>query len=320
MNVETFKNLCASAHIDDTISMLELHKNQMANYVILAHPVIGAPLVLYVDAPNSAIGAALHQVVNGVNQPLGFFSKRLTDTEMRYSTYDRELLAAFRGVKHFNHILEGQQFILFTDHKPLTIAFKQKLDKASPRQINHLNYISQFTTQIHHVSGANNIAADFLSRIEVDEVSLSDVDYFKTARFQANSTELDEIKNSSSLEFKQSFLNDCNSKLFCDVSTGRIRPFTPKECRQNVFDSVHNLAHTGIRSTLKSISERFVWPSMRLDVKSRVLNCLHCQRCKIQKHNRSKVLIGIQPNQRFDHINIDIVGPPWKLSILTDNY
>lgn len=99
------------------------------------------------------------------------------------------------NISNFNYMFEGQQFVLFTDHKPLTFVLKQKLDKASPRQINHLNFISQFTTNIHHVSGDENIMADFLSCIEVDEVALSEgVDFSSVAKFQSNCNKLDEAR------------------------------------------------------------------------------------------------------------------------------
>jgi hypothetical protein len=45
-------------------------------------------------------------------QPLGFFSRKLTDTESRYSTFDRELLAAQTAIKHFRHFCEGHLFQL----------------------------------------------------------------------------------------------------------------------------------------------------------------------------------------------------------------
>ncbi len=37
-------------------------------------------------------------------RPLGFFSRKLTDTEYRYSTFDRELLAAHAAIKHFRQM------------------------------------------------------------------------------------------------------------------------------------------------------------------------------------------------------------------------
>jgi hypothetical protein len=39
-------------------------------------------------------------------QPLGFFSRKLTDMESRYSTFDHELLAAHAEIRHFRHFVE----------------------------------------------------------------------------------------------------------------------------------------------------------------------------------------------------------------------
>jgi cleavage and polyadenylation specificity factor subunit 1 len=64
-------------------------------------------------------------------------------------------------------MLEAQHFTILTDHKPLTFAFHQKRDKCSPRQFNHLDFISQFTMDIRHISGQDNIVANALSWVEV---------------------------------------------------------------------------------------------------------------------------------------------------------
>jgi hypothetical protein len=76
-----------------------------------------APLALVIDASTSAMGAVL--------QPLAFFSKKLNPAQQKYSAYDCELLASYEAVKHFRHMLEARQFIIFTDHKPITYAFQQ---------------------------------------------------------------------------------------------------------------------------------------------------------------------------------------------------
>jgi hypothetical protein len=54
-------------------------------------------------------------------------------------------------------MLEARHFIL-TDHKPITFAFRHNRDKCSPRQFNHLNFISQFSTDIRHISGQDVVA------------------------------------------------------------------------------------------------------------------------------------------------------------------
>jgi cleavage and polyadenylation specificity factor subunit 1 len=111
------------------------------------------------------MGAVLQQSINNAWQPLSFFSKKMNPAQQKYSAYGRELLAVYEAVQHFRHMLEARHFTIFTDHKPLTFAFHQKRDNCSPRQFNHLDFIVQFTTDIRHISGQNNVVADALSRI-----------------------------------------------------------------------------------------------------------------------------------------------------------
>lgn len=274
---------------------------------------MNAPIVLQVDASDNAVGAALHQIINEEMQPLGFYSKKLNDAQKKYSTYDRELLSAYQGIKHFRHALEGRPFILMTDHKPLTFAFKQKQDKASPRQARHLDYISQFTTDIRHISGSQNVTADFLSRIETNEVScVQQINFDDIIKHQDQLSDLKEENQTTSLKIVKLVAPGSTQKILCDISTGRVRPIVPADCRKNVMVALHSLSHPGNRATLKLISERFVWHKMRHDVTKFTRECVECQKSKIHRHTRTELAKYDPPNQRFEHINIDIVGrlPP----------
>jgi hypothetical protein len=95
---------------------------------------------------------------------LGFFSKKLTETESRYSTFDRELLAAYNTILHFRHYLEGRRFAVWTDHRPLVGTLARLSDPRSDRQRRQLSFISEFTADIQCIAGNNNTIADMLSR------------------------------------------------------------------------------------------------------------------------------------------------------------
>jgi hypothetical protein len=94
-------------------------KEALVAAVPLSHPLPRAVLALAADASNTHVGAVLQQQVGQHWQPLGFFSKKHSKSEVNYSTFDRELLAAVSGIKHFRSRLEGRPFELWTDHKPL---------------------------------------------------------------------------------------------------------------------------------------------------------------------------------------------------------
>ncbi len=76
-------------------------KALLASATPLHHPHPQAILSLATDASDTHVGAVLQQKTDGCWQPLAFFSHKLSPTEGRYSTFDRELLAAFQAVKHF---------------------------------------------------------------------------------------------------------------------------------------------------------------------------------------------------------------------------
>ena len=177
---------------------------------------------------NVAVGSVLQQFVNSTCQPLGFFSKRLKPAETRYSAFGKELLAVYLSVQHFRHMLEGQTFCVYTDHKPLTHTFSTNSDKYSPREIRHLDYISQFTTDFRHIKGKENVVADTLSRyIAVDAfnvASCKDIDLDKIAAEQEGDDELQKLLKSSSLKFFEVPLHTSDKMIICDISTGLARP------------------------------------------------------------------------------------------------
>lgn len=286
-------------------------KTMLREAAMLAHPAPSAVLAIMSDASDTGIGAALQQLVDNCWQPLGFFSRKLSEAESKYSTYDRELLAIFTAVKHFRFMLEGSQFIIYTDHKPITFAFSQKSDKFSPRQTRHLDYIGQFSTDIRHVSGKDNVVADALSRVEIITAP-SPINIGDFSAEQALDEELQQLLQANpttSLIFQSHKFIGSDKEIICDVSIGKVRPYVPKTLRKTVFDAMHDLAHPGIKSTSKLICDRFVWLNMKKDVSEWARNCLECQQTKIQRHTKAPLNQFKLPSERFRHINIDIVGP-----------
>jgi hypothetical protein len=103
-----------------------------------------------VDASDSHVGGVLQQLENRAWRPLAFFSQKLTPTQARYSTFDRELFAAYSAVRHFRFLLEGRKFLIITDHKPLVSAMERTTPPWSARQQRHLSFLAEFTLSIRH--------------------------------------------------------------------------------------------------------------------------------------------------------------------------
>ena len=63
-------------------------KAALVSAATLTFPSSKAPLFLVTDASQLAVGGALEQDVEGVRQPIGFFSRKLQPAETDYSTFD----------------------------------------------------------------------------------------------------------------------------------------------------------------------------------------------------------------------------------------
>jgi len=163
------KQLCWST---DQQTAFEAAKAALIAAVPLHHPDSSAALSLHTDASSTWIGGVLQQAHGQYLQPLAFFSRKLSATEQRYSTFDRELLAAFAAVRHFRFLLEGSQFTLYTDHKPLVSAYLRVSPPWSARQQRQLAYLAEFAATIEHTPGKSNIVADALSRPECASVQV----------------------------------------------------------------------------------------------------------------------------------------------------
>lgn len=61
--------------------------------------------------------------------------------------------------------------MIFTDHHSLTFALCLKPDKYSPQETRHLDFISQFAANIHHISGVYKTAADALLCLSLNSLS-----------------------------------------------------------------------------------------------------------------------------------------------------
>ena len=82
-------------------------KQALSDATLLVHPNAKAVTAVTCDASGTAVGASLDQLSNGEWKPLAFFSRKLSRAELKYSAFDRELLAIYLSIKHFRYFLEG---------------------------------------------------------------------------------------------------------------------------------------------------------------------------------------------------------------------
>ncbi|BHF74063.1 hypothetical protein SprV_0401714700 [Sparganum proliferum] len=159
-------------------------RKALADTTALVHPIPDAPLSIVADASNFAIDADLHQLTPTGTQPLAFYSAKLTPPQTRYSTFGRGLLAIYLAIKPFRNCIEGRHFCVYTDHKSLTYTLSTSSDKYSPHEVRHLDFISQYTTDIRFLKGLYNQVADCLSRPGINAITRPSIDLERMAELQ----------------------------------------------------------------------------------------------------------------------------------------
>ena len=255
------------------------------------------------------MGAVLQQFVNGNWIPLAFFSQKLRPPETKYTAFDWEFIDLYLGIRHFWYFLEGRCFTAFTDHKPLTCALSKSTEPLSARQQHQLAYISEFTTDVQHMQGKENLVADAVSRATIDKVQLG-VDYMVMASAQQKDVGVQAYCQSSETHFqlKDIAFGDHGATLLCNVLSGQARPIVPSSWRRKVFDFVHNLSHPSIRSTRKVISSKFIWTGLQRQVEVWAKECFACQAAKIQTHIETPLKTFMVLSCCFNHIHVDLIG------------
>ena len=99
-------------------------KDSLSVVPLLVYPDLQKPYVLYTDASDTCIGTVLTQQGEDENgkeaeKPVYFLSHKLSNTQCRWSTIEKEAYAKHHSLQKIDHYLHGAEFIVRTDHKPL---------------------------------------------------------------------------------------------------------------------------------------------------------------------------------------------------------
>ncbi|KAL3217194.1 hypothetical protein MRX96_006097 [Rhipicephalus microplus] len=143
--------------------------------------------------------------------------------------------SSFSPCPDYGHLLERRSFTILTDHKPLTYSIGRSDSQYPPREVCRLAFISEFSTDIRHISGVDNAPAHALSPVDVITRSRSKTSTSTSFPFrlqdlvaaQSKYTEVEHLREAStSLQLKPVTFD--NVPIICDTSTGTPRRFLTK--------------------------------------------------------------------------------------------
>ncbi|GJU79217.1 reverse transcriptase domain-containing protein [Tanacetum coccineum] len=311
-------------------------KRKLTEAPILIAPDWDLPFELMCDASDFAIGAVLGQRKNKHFQPIHYASKTMTEAQTHYTTTEKELLAVVYAFEKFWSYLVLSKSIVYTDHSAIKYLFAKKDAKA--RLMRWILLLQEFDVEIRDKKGAENLAADHLSRLEnphqnefenkeitetfpletLGSVALRNDSTPWFADF-ANYHAGNFIVKGMSSQQKNKFFKDVKHYFWDD-------PFLFKICAdqvirrcvlgQEAFDILKAChsgptgGHYGANYTAKKVFDSgFYWPTIYKDAHDFVTRCDICQRQGKISQRDEMPQNSIQVCEIFDIWGIDFMGP-----------
>nr|GFA45505.1 reverse transcriptase domain-containing protein [Tanacetum cinerariifolium] len=162
------------------------------------------PFELMCDASNFAIGAVLGQRQEKHFRPIHYASKTMTEAESNYTTTEKEMLAVVYACEKFRSYLIMNKSIVYTDHFALKYLFAKKDSKA--RLLRWVLLLQEFTFKVIDIKGAENLAADYLSRLENPHQNVLDPKEINES-FPLDTLKLVSTRGNSSISWFVDFAN-----------------------------------------------------------------------------------------------------------------
>jgi hypothetical protein len=131
----------------------------MTTTPVLAFPEFSKEFVVETDACDIGIGAVLSQE----GHPIAYFSKGLSATNQKLSTYEKEFLAVMMAVNKWRSYLHKNPFVIRNDHQSLCHLQDQTLSTKLQRKAMRKLVGLQF--KFSYKKGSKNKVSNALSRV-----------------------------------------------------------------------------------------------------------------------------------------------------------
>nr|GEX15073.1 reverse transcriptase domain-containing protein [Tanacetum cinerariifolium] len=238
------------AKIEIVFKPFKPSKRKMTEALILVAPNWDQPFELMCDASDFAVGAVLGQQIEKHFRPIHYASKTMTEAESNYTTTEKEMLAVAYAFEKF------RSYII-------------------------MNKSIEFDFKVIDTKGAENYAADHLSRLENPYENLFDPK---------------EINEFFPLETISKLSHHDQRQEAVDILTA---------CH-----SGPTRGHYGTNYTTKKVFDSgFYWPTIYKDAFELVKNCDSCQRQGKFLQRDEMPQNTIQVCEIFDVWGIDFMGP-----------
>ena len=318
-------------------------KREICQATTLVHFDAKLPIILATDASNYGLGAVImHRYQDGIERPIAYASKTLTDAEQRYSQIEKEALSIIYGVKKFRQYLIGQHFELVTDHQPLvsvfhpakgipsttanrlqrwalclmsynyTIRYKPTHLHANADALSRLpagddfSFVDKESIQIHLIQ-TDQIQHWPVQPKEI-EMATSDDEILKLVKEFTSTGWPSSIEKIKKLQLISYYNNRHSISNFSGCLMRGTQVIIPQQLRQRVLQMLHQ-NHLGVVKTKQLARAHCWWPKIEEDIVDMIRTCSTCS--QLQNMPKREFKEWPEPTGVWSRIHIDFAGPIW---------
>lgn len=299
-----------------TFGDVQLQAFNRLKQTLLSSPVLAIyspkdPTELHCDASSLGYGAILLQRKSDHQwHPIFYFSKRTTDAESRYHSFELETLAIINALKRFRIYLEGIPFTIVTDCNSLAQTLHKR--QINPRIARWALELENFEYEILHRGNERMRHVDALSRnrevLVVESNTLEQVLAVEQGRDETITklrTQLEETQTSHDAFELQDGL------VYKKADDGKLLFYVPTCMEDNVIRSCHDeMGHFGAEKVHKLLIKFYWFPHMHDKIKKYIRKCLLCIQFSPNSGKIEGELHNIPKGKLpFDTIHVDHLGP-----------
>ncbi len=323
-------------------SAFEKVKQILSTAPVLAHYDPSKKIGVACDASPFVVSSILFMIDEyGNEQPLGYHSQLLNETQRRYSQIEKEGLSIIVSMKKFYKYLCARRFLLVTDHRPLVSIFgpKTQLPPFVATRLHHwCVFLSQFQYEVIYRKSELHGNADCLSRLvapssnkPAEEPMDATINFIASQQLDVLPVTASTIRNATARdpvlskvqqlilygwpsELQQQhkvlqpfFIRRQELSIIQGVIMWGIRVVVPSSLQQKIVQQLHE-CHFGIVK-MKSLARQHVyWPNIDQHIEEIARSCLSCQHQA--PNSPSSPLHPWQfPEKVWQRLHIDLAGP-----------
>lgn len=286
-------------------------KKVLVSEPVLSSPDYTQPFILQTDASDFGIGGVLVQGTGELERVVAYFSQKLSATQRKYQTTERECLAVIVAIEKFRPYIEGSHFTVVTDHASLV--WLQNLKDPAGRLSRWALRLQPYDFKIVHRPGRQMVVADALSRA----VESIDIETFSQTQDRWYRSLIENVQKDPAKYAQYDVRNGLLYK-HCSHSTkthGRDnwRLVVPIDKRMEVLRQSHDdpmSAHGGRHKTIDRVNRRYYWPRMYEQITKYVRDCDVCRATKAPNvTTRATMGERIEAGRPWQTLYADFVGP-----------